>query len=347
MNSISSFEDLGRILQTFKSVSTSHKDLKLSDLGLTHSGQAVRLVDHPGDKQLLESTFDLVLKAIAPKVFADRSTTTIEDACRLISFRHNRKPKAGKPAKSVAQQPAQHNEHDRIRKLLDRQKHNYQEEYEHLEKMTTTRAIEWKGQTIYWTSTPENKQEQYGYCSFLNTYLPETWILSENFKSQKVDRKCFFMGNVVAMQYEQCFTEKGWSLQLPKAIHLSNIWDISCYQLISSYPGNYNSREFIELFMNNTDYGKSFRHFVSDFELEADWLELREGDILRDESFLADDPSVPERLLTVVVYVRAKPSNRVCTNATGEVVAPGGESRCRAGKGYEEAQDIVGFVMYQ
>lgn len=343
MNSISTFEDLGRILQSFKSVSSHHEHLKLSDLGLTSSGQVVSLVDHPGNKQALESAFNSTLNGVAHRVFADRSTT-VEDACKLLSFHRNRKKKDRKPGQSVGQRPVQQTEHDRIWQLLDRQKLSYQKEYENLAKMTTTRAIEWKGQAIYWTSTPAHKQAQYGYCSFLNTYLPETWILSENVKSQKVDRKYFFMGNVVARQYEQCFTDQGWPLRLPRAIHLSNICDISCYKLISSYTGSYNSREFIDLFMNNTAYGASFRHFTSDFELEPDGLEVREGDILREESFLPYDPSLPERLLTVVVYVRPRQSN---PGATGEGAVSDVESQHFTGKGHVEAQDIVGLVMYQ
>lgn len=343
MNTISTFEDLDRILQSFKSVSSHHKHLKLSDLGLTRSGQVVSLVDHPSNKQALESAFNSTLNAVAHRVFADRSTT-VEDACKLISFRRNRRKKDRIPGQSLAQRPVQQTEHDRIWQLLDGQKISYQKEYENLAKMTTTRAIEWKGQAIYWTSTPGHKQAQYGYCSFLNTYLPETWILSENVKSQKVDPKCFFMSNVVARQYEQCFTEKGWPLQLPRAIHLSNICDMSCYKLISSYTGNYNSREFIDLFMNNTAYGASFRHFASDFELEPDGLEVREGDILREESFLPDDPSLPERLLTVVVYVRPRQSN---LSATGEAAVAGVQDQHFTGKGHAEARDIVGLVMYQ
>lgn len=340
MNSVSTFEDLGRILQEFKSVSSHHEHLKLSDLGLTRSGQVVSLVNHPSNKKALESAFNSTLNAVAQRVFADRSTT-VEDACKLISFSRNRWKKDRKLGQSVAQRPVRQTEHDRIWQLLDGQKLSYQKEYENLTKMTTTRAIEWQGQAVYWTSTPGHKQAQYGYCSFLNTYLPETWILSENVKSQKVDPKCFFMSNVVARQFEQCFTDKGWSLQLPRAIHLSNICDISCYKLISSYTGSYNSREFIDLFMNNTAYGASFRHFASDFELEPDGLEVREGDILREESFLPDDPSLPERLLTVVVYIRPRQSN-----PDAEAVVSGVESQHSTGKGHVEARDVVGLVMY-
>ena len=343
MNSISTFEDLGKILQLFKSVSSHHEHLKLRDLGLTCSGQVVSLVDHPSNKQALASAFNSTLNAVAHRVFADRSTT-VEDACKLVTFHRNRMKKDRKSGQSVAPRPVQQTEHDRIWQLLDRQKLSYQKEYENLAKMTTTRAIEWKGQAIYWTSTPGHKQAQYGYCSFLNTYLPETWILSENVKSQKVDPKCFFMSNVVARQYEQCFTDKGWPLRLPRAIHLSNICDISCYKLISSYTGSYNSREFIDLFMNNTAYGASFRHFASDFELEPNGLEVRKGDILREESFLPDDPSLPERLVTVVVYVRPRQSN---LSATGAAAVSGVEGELFTGKGHVEAQDIVGLVMYQ
>ena len=205
------------------------------------------------------------------------------------------------------QNPAQ-SEHDRIKHLLHDLDITYRNENKNLSEMTTTEL----SKNIYrydcmYTSIPEDKQEKYGICKFINYFRPETWYLKENFKSKSIPKDSFFLSNVIVKQYEMCFKEKQWLFQLPETIHRCNISNRQSDLLIRQYAGQHDSEKFMHDFLNNTVNGKSTVRIADSFALEIHQLTVKEGNVIRAIPAPSENSDLPNKwLFTVIAHVRPR-----------------------------------------
>lgn len=198
-------------------------------------------------------------------------------------------------------------QHDRIKQLLSNLENTYKKEHDNLSKMTTTDTSEYTdGSSCMFTWTPQDKLAKYGSCRFINTFTPTTWYLKSNFKSEKSPRNSFYLSNVIAMQYEKCFTENQWPFQLPETIHQCDICNEKSDQLIRQYAGQHNTKKFMDDFLQNTVNGKSTVRIADCFGLDIKRLTVIEGKQGRNRSALIDDPSLPRKWFTVIAHVTAK-----------------------------------------
>ncbi|WP_422459616.1 hypothetical protein [Endozoicomonas sp. ALB115] len=262
----------------------------------------VQLPDYPGQQEILKGNLDNVLDEMAPVLLSDRKIT-LQTACQKLELQDIVEAKEPKPdPQSVANR-----EHARIQQLLNELKITYKKENEHLAEMTETFPSKYSdGQECYYTFTSKDKLDKYGPCRFINTFTPEAWFFKLNFKSDIVPGHFFFMSNVVALQYENCFRDNGWPLQLPETIHRCDINNKQSDTLILKYTGQHDSSAFMDDFLHNTVNGKSTRRIADAFGLEIYQLAVREGHIDRIESARRANPHLPRKLFTVVAHVRPK-----------------------------------------
>ncbi|WP_257283031.1 hypothetical protein [Endozoicomonas sp. SESOKO1] len=302
MNSINSPAELKKIFQDYLSNSGHGMDLTLCELGLTRDNKVVRLTDYRDQQEILKGNLDSVLDEMAPILLLDRKIT-LQTACQKLDRQDIVEAKEQKPVPPSAPQ----REHASIQQLLDELKITYKKENEHLAEMTTTCPGKYSdGQECYYTFTPKDKWDKYGYCRFINTFTPKNWFFKSNFKSTDVPAHFFYMTNVVAMQYEACFRDNGWPLQLPETIHRCDISNKQSDALILKYAGQHDCSAFMDEFLHNTVNGKSTRRIADAFGLEIYQLTVCEGHIDRTESARRDNPDLPRKLFTVIAHVRLK-----------------------------------------
>lgn len=301
MNGIHALADLIRAFQDYRSDSNADANIKLCELGLTREGKTVRLAEYPYDRERVKRNLDDVLSKIAPVMLTNREVT-LEVAChrlRQMEFHGNPEVKE----QMFDQSSVKQSDHERIQQLLNDMKITYKKENDNIAEMTRTDAVP-DEQDGYYTWTPEDKWDKYGYCRFINIFTPEAWFFKSNFKSEKLPKNFFYMSNVIAMQYEMCFKEKGLPFQLPKTIHRCNIHSRESDELIRSYTGRHNSEEFMHDFLNKTVNGKSTLQVAKAFGMDVYKLTVCEGDVKRIASVMRENPDLPEKLFTVIAHVR-------------------------------------------
>ena len=302
MNSINSPAELKKIFQDYLSTPDHGMDLTLCELGLTRDNKLVKVTDYPDQQEILRGNLASVLDEMAPVLLTDRKIT-LQTACQKLE---RQDIDAAKEQRSDPQSLAQR-EHASIQQRLDELKITYKKENEQLAEMTITCPGKYSdGQECYYTFTPKDKIDKYGACRFINTFTPKTWFFKNNIKSTDVSAHSFYLTNVVALQYETCFRDKGWPLQLPETIHQCDINNKQSDALLLKYRGRHDSSAFMDEFLHNTVNGKSTRRIADAFGLEIYQLTVCAGYIDRTASARRDNPDLPRKLYTVIVHVRPK-----------------------------------------
>ena len=243
-----------------------------------------------------------VSKTIAGEAVKDRKITVLKASPVMDGQTVTQASQEG-----LNDQYSVHTQHDRIKQLLNNLENTCKRENANLSEMTTTDTSQYKdGGSCMYTWTPKDKLAKYGSCRFINTFTPTTWYLKSNFKSEKSPRNSFYLSNVIAMQYEKCFTENQWPFQLPETIHQCDICNEKSDQLIRQYAGQHNTKKFMDDFLQNTVNGKSTVRIADCFGLDIKRLTVIEGKQGRNRSALIDDPSLPRKWFTVIAHVSAK-----------------------------------------
>ena len=266
--------------------------LKTSSCGFVDSNNPGAEASHPCG----------ISKTVPGEAVKDRKVTVLKASPAM----------AGQTVTQVSQerlddQYSTQTQHDRIKQLLSNLENTCKKENENLSEMTTTDTSQYTdGGNCMFTWTPKDKVAKYGSCRFINTFTPTTWYLRSNFKSESIPRNSFYLSNVVAMQYEKCFTENQWPFQLPETIHQCNICNKESDQLIRKYAGQHNSKQFMDDFLNTTVNGKSAVRIANSFDMDIYRLTVIEGDQGRARSALLENPSLPRKWFTVIAHVTAK-----------------------------------------
>ena len=243
-----------------------------------------------------------VSKTIAGEAVKDRKITVLKASPVMDGQTVTQASQEG-----LNDQYSVHTQHDRIKQLLNNLENTCKRENANLSEMTTTDTSQYKDDSsCMYTWTPKDKLAKYGSCRFINTFTPTTWYLKSNFKSEKSPRNSFYLSNVIAMQYEKCFTENQWPFQLPETIHRCDICNKETDQLIRQYADQHNTKKFMDDYLQNTVNGKSTVRIADCFGLDINRLTVIEGEQGRNRSALIDDPSLPRKWFTVIAHVSAK-----------------------------------------
>ena len=193
-----------------------------------------------------------------------------------------------------------------LQQRLNYLKGKYSKEYSFIDEVMDKETTEYEGYVLCtWDSL--HKRRTYGISVFENKFAPEEWTLQANGKSDTIDKKSFFMNNIIAEQFEKSFAIKGWPLQLPKTIKRLNIVNDDTDKLIQSYKGRHDSDDFMQDFLKNTVNGKSTVRIAEDFDLEIYKLSVEAGKIKTAPIIHSlINPQIPDRFYSVTVHVRPR-----------------------------------------
>lgn len=256
---------------------------KLNEFGLSKDGRIVKIGDSESNNTSFKDQLNTTLKNSNNKFILSRNCT-LSEACSELEN--------------------QDNTHRLIQKKLNHLKEKYKKEYRRIDEVMNTKIVEDDNEVNSMSETKKEKRNKFGYSVFSNTLAPERWTFYANYKPKKINKKEFFMSNMVAIQFEKTFYEKNWPLEFPKEIKRSNIVNEDTDKLILSYIDRHDSDEFMQDYLRNTVNGKSTVQVAQDFDLEVYKLSVSQGDVPRDPEDIDANTALPKNYYDVLAYVR-------------------------------------------
>lgn len=106
---------------------------------------------------------------------------------------------------------------------------------------------------------------------FVNTYLPEKWIFTMNFKTSGTRE--YYASDIVRSQYETISTKMGFYGVLPSLIINSSVVNKTTQRVTANIPTR--SPELLQRFLYSTPNGKRTQRVLDDFGLEAQWVDRK------------------------------------------------------------------------